>query len=591
MIRPARRLAVACMAAMIVSGCSSIPRSSEPEVVRTLAIASEAAPIAGPSADEPPDSIVRQFIRYSATNVGDRPDASYASARSFLAPDSSGKTWQPGPPTEVVILRPDYQLEFDPSSNAITLTGVQTGRLDPTRAYFPMSRNDFRLVLQMRKVSGIWRIDNPPSELVITQDEFARNYQRQTLFFLNRTGTALVPDPRYVLLGQSAPVRASRLVNLLLAGPSATLAGAVRSQASGAALRSTVTIDPQTGYVKVDLTGIQVSTPQARLQLAAQFAHTLAPVAEGVVILVDGTPLDPQVPYYTEQSTQSLNPDQVPGSGSLPLEPYYLDPSGRIISLADGKAMWGREGLSRSVIAASMSAANGTVAAISRDGAEMTLSIGRPLSYIPLSPVLQGPSLTTPTIDRSGSEVWVVQDGAGKPKVVRLTTTEPVGRQQIEAPELGALGPVTAFLLSPDGVRVAVVADRKLYLGVIVTADGAAGTPGVTRVTKLTQIAAGLSDVGPIAFASAGQLMVGARGSTGGLRVVHLVSVDGRQITGVTTQNITGDVTAIAVGSRTTYIAFENRVWMLQGNQQSGAWVSADPSRSVLTGSAPFVPR
>jgi len=68
------------------------------------------------------------------------------------------------------------------------------------------------------------------------------------------------------------------------------------------------------------------------------------------------------------------------------------------------------------------------------------------------------------------------------------------------------------------------------------------------------------------------------------------VSIDGRQRVAATKEGISNDVTAVAVNNTATLVAFQGRVWKLDGTFSAGQWISPDPSGQLVAGSAPFVP-
>lgn len=577
---------------MIVAGCSGIPASGPAQDIRPIEQPNAPVSLSAPPAGQPADSIVRDFISHATDTTQDvKAASSLAFARQYLTADASSR-WHPDS-SPVVVLRNDFRVEIG-EKNTVELKGVQIATLGVDHAYHAVPGRPYQLVLHLAKVSGEWRISDPPADLLVTETDFTNSYKERVVYFLNRTGTVLVPDPRYVILGPTPANRADRLVGMLLAGPSSTLAKAGKSatsQLGEASLRSPVTI--QDNLVRVDLKGVDLSGQGARMALAAQLAWTL--VSEGdVAITIDGEPLDPQIPTFSTTNTASFSPDRTPGSGNLTLDPYYVDPGGRVVSLA-GKAIWGSIGTSGSVVSAAMSAANGTIAAVSNapNGPGQELLMGKPLQYQNAEPVLAADTLTTPSIDRAGNEVWVVQDGATKPQVIRLTTSSPVTRQVIDAPGLAGKGAVTALVLSPDGVRVAVVADQKLYVGVINLSVPQPEDQATMSITDLVEIDPELGDVGPIAFRSAAELLVGAKvgSSSSGFRLLYQVSIDGQERNEVSSDGIFGDVTAVASGLDGTMLtAFDGRVWLLDGTPRSGQWISPDPRTAVVPGSSPFLP-
>lgn len=583
------RLSALLIALLLIAGCSNIPSSGPAQDFQTIDQPKGPESPSAPTPGQPADSIVRDFISHAADTSQDaKARSSLAVARQYLTAGAQ-KDWHPDA-SEVVVLRNDYRIEIG-DNHVAALKGTQIATLGADRAYHANRGKPFQQVFEMTKIDGEWRISRAPAKLLMTETDFRNNYYERVVYFLNRTGTVLVPDPRYVTLGPTLANRADRLVRMLLAGPSSTLAGPATSQLSKGSLRSPVTIDDK-DIVRVDLTDVDLSGQGARLALAAQLAWTLLSVGD-VAITIDGEPLDPQTPTYNTSNTASFSPDRKPGSGNLPLEPYYLDPAGRIISLTSGRAIWGKLGTSGSVVSASMSAANGTLAAVTSTSTGQELLIGKPLQVQNAEPVLAADTLTAPAFDRDGNETWVVRDGATKPQVIRATTTSPVTRAVVDAPGLVDKGPVTALVLSPDGVRVAVVADGSLYVGVIDVSEAPPGEQPVMSIAGLTEVDPQLQDVGPIAFRSAAMLVVGAKvgSSSSGFRLLYQVSIDGREQTAVSSSGITGDVSAIAVGLNGVMLAaFDGRVWQLQGSSESGQWVSPDPKAPVVPGSAPFVP-
>ncbi|MDQ2845646.1 MAG: LpqB family beta-propeller domain-containing protein [Actinomycetota bacterium] len=592
--------AVSLALLLFLVGCAGIPSSGEVHDVQTIGAApSQGAPV-GPISGQEPDLVVHAFIEAAAdTTLDAQAGKRFGVARQYLTTEASDK-WQVGDAsTPVIVLRDAYRADRGADDGSIKVSGTQIATLDAGGAYHAVAAKPYAMNLKLTKVKGEWRIENPPADLLITTTNFGKAYNYRTLYFLNSTGTVLVPDRRYLIVGATAAVRAGQLVDLLFRGPSSSLQQVVTSRlGAGVKLQSNVTVDDPTGDIRVALTNVDPSPP-ARQQLAAQLAFTLQ--TEGnVVITIDGQQLGTKA--FTVHDTQSFSPEQIPAGGpAVPLDPYYTDAQGRIVSLQTGQAMWGRLGHSGGVQSAAMSAANGTLAAVATTETGQELLIGRPLEYQNAVAVLPATTLTTPSFDRSGDEVWVVQDGATNPKVLQLTTSTPTGRQVVDVPGLTGQGPVTALALSPDGVRVAIVAGHRLYVGVIVsqppdsggsstTPPGSGGGSPTTSITGLVQIDPSLTNVGPIAFSSADGLLVGAKVASAVFVTLHQVSIDGSVDSPLTDTNITGDVTDIAVGNGQILVGFDGRVWKLDGSQSTGAWVSPDPQSLVVEGSTPFLP-
>ena len=162
------------------------------------------------------------------------------------------------------------------------------------------------------------------------QSDFATAFRQRVLYFLDRSGTVVVPDVRHVVIGQTPANRANRLISMLIGGPSSQLRrrGADPSSPRESALRSNPSVDPD-GVLQVDLTGVDVSTPEARRALAAQIVWTLSPTSPRIAITVDGEPLDPAQQVYTINSVSSFDPDRLAGTGQVASDPYFVTPDGR----------------------------------------------------------------------------------------------------------------------------------------------------------------------------------------------------------------------------------------------------------------------
>ena len=595
-----------------VAGCSGIPSSGPVTDVRQVGEVTEPAQPQAPEAGQLPDQIVRGFIEASA----DASNAPYASAQQFLTPQAQAE-WQPTQ-SPVTILDEPVRLDPDPEDpSTVTVRGTQVAVLDTDRSYRAMVPQAYERTFTLEPIDGEWRIADPPQEVILQQKDFSQAFRQRSVYFLDQAGTVVVPDLRYLEAALSPANRLTRLTNLLLGGPSTRLQGAVVTRlGKTAALLSNVTTDEQ-GVVHVDLTRVDASTTSAASGLAAQIVWTLYPDAKQVAISVDGVPLatgDPSggVPVYTMQSVESFDPDRIPSSASAPTTPWFIDPNGALVSLTDDmEPMWGKVGTgSYRVASAAMSAANGTLAAVTEGTAEdpeaRSLLLGRPLEHQPTTAVLVADSLTPPTFTRSGDKVWTVQNGVGqqvdgalvaaKPQIIEISTAANPTRQPVQGDELNGKGDVTQLVLSPDGVRVAVVAGNRLYVGVVVPANPDAlnaATGPAWAVDRLVEVAPQLSNVGPVAFASASLMIVGA--STGsGLRVLYQVGIDGQQLLRTTDNGFFGDVTSVATavgqtGQQPVLMSWGNRIYQLEGGWQTGRWI-APLDQPVVQGTGPFYP-
>lgn len=620
-------IGVILVTAALIAGCAGLPTDGAPQVVRQVADQSAATAPQGPTAGQQPEQIVREFIHASAMTEFDTAGESFVVARQFLTPSAASAWRADSGSTRIVVLADDFSAVPDPDDSAtVQITGRQIGEVQSDRSYQPVDSETYRATIRLERSDSVWRIATAPTDVLITRSDFTTALRQRMVYFLDATGRVVVPDVRYIPNSHTPELSVNRLMDLLLRGPSSQVEGAARTQLGpGAALQSNVRIDPA-GIAHVDLEGVDVSTPAARQALAAQIVWTLDPDVQQIAIAVNGLPLtlgspggatpttsppadDVDVFSLASGTVANFNPDAVPGSAQAVSDAYYID-GGVILRLSDSTPMWGSVGTgSVHVISAALSAASGALAAVARDpdGGQQLL-VGRPFDHQPMVTALKATTLTPPSFTRWGYAAWTVQNGATQPEVYQMSVASGAPTwSRVSAPGLAALGSVTALELSPDGVRVAVVADGKLYLGVITamtdeTADassGAGGTAGSDRnamtVTGLHELRPDLTDVGPVTWDDSSNLLVGAKVSSSAHRTVFQVSVDGQSVEAVTTAqvfgDVFGDVEAIA-SSRSglpMLIAFGGRIWQLQDSRTSGRWVPPD-GRNWMSGAMPFYP-
>jgi hypothetical protein len=197
-----------------------------------------------------------------------------------------------------------------------------------------------------------------------------------------------------------------------------------------------------------------------------------------------------------------------------------------------------------------------------------------------LAPVLAGGSFTDPSTAGTRAEVWTVRDGT---EVVRL----PAGGspQTVSATSMATLGPATAFQLSPDGVRAAVIVQGvdggQLYVGTVVRDQDA------VSFQDLRSVAPTVRQVVDVAWRNAGLLMLLATDPGTGRTVPYAVGVDGWDLNGTTTSGLPGQPTAVAAApGRQPLISANGTMWQLAG----GNWVTLVRGEEPRPGTAPFYP-
>jgi hypothetical protein len=449
--------------------------------------------------------------------------------------------------------------------------------VDPHGVFAVGAGQVFTRTFTLQQVSGQWRITNPPAGLVLLEPDFERLYDERNAYFVDPTGQRLVPDPRYLITGEAQP---TALVERLLDGPAGNLAPGVRNPLAGAQLRRAVTITPTA--VTVDLTGVGTQPAAVLSEMCAQLVWALDQLSlHDVEVLVDGEPvaLDGVPTVQSTDDWEAFDPDTVPASGAG----HYLD--GGALRTTDGKPVPGPAGTGAYALTAAAvlldhrNGAPAQVAGTTTAGGTATLLVG-PYGGA-LAPVLTGGTFSPPSVTATRSEVWVVRDGT---EVLRV----PVGgqAQTVATPTLPGLGRATRLVLSPDGVRAAVVVDGPagptLYVGTVVRSpDG-----GVSLV-QLTAITPSLSQISDVAWRTSGSLLVLSGDPAQGRTVPYTVRVDGFGVDEVPTAGLPAPPTAIAAApGRQALVSAGTSIW----EQVGGTWVTLLPGQAPLPGGAPFYP-
>jgi hypothetical protein len=578
-VKRSRRLAVvAAVLSTLLAGCSTVPSSSPTVQITQLAEPTDTAvgiePL-GPEAGATPEEVVRGFIDASASVVRNHPVA-----RQFLG----GKAVDEWSDKDgVTVISQDYApVQTQPGT--VELTGTLVGTVDERGVFTVGTGTVYTRSFTLSDDSGEWRITDPPDGLLLLEPDFARTYDRVDAYFLDPTGTRVVPDPRYLVTGEAQP---NALVERLLDGPSSSVAAGVSNPLAGAALRSTVSVSGSTATV--DLTWPDDVTQATLAAASGQLTWTLCQPELGlqsVIVLRDGQQLDlPGVPLM-QQNTEdwaALDPDAAPVGA---VGHYLADGGLRLAtdgSPAPGPAGTGVYGLVSAGISVDARTSQlgltvGVSTTPSPTGAPATLLAG---SYGgDLTPVLSGNSFTDPTTAGTRTEAWTVRDGA---EVVRL----PAGGspQTVSATTLAGLGRATTFQLSPDGVRAAVVIQGtqggQLYVGTVVRDEDA------VSVRELRSIAPTVHQVIDVAWRNAGLLMLLAGDPSTERTVPYSVGVDGWDLTSTTTSGLPGTATAVAAApGRQPLVSADHTMWQLAG----GTWVTLVRGEEPRPGSAPFYP-
>ncbi|MGH3413255.1 MAG: LpqB family beta-propeller domain-containing protein [Marmoricola sp.] len=367
-----------------------------------------------------------------------------AAARSFLS-DRARSVWQPNGGTIV------YQASnVQRTRHGVGLRLSDAHRLDSRGGWRAGPTHNQTLHLRLVREKGQWRIDNPVDALIVSAETFQSQFTPFNLYFYDRNGRVLVPDPVYVPRGEET---ATNLVHGLLAGPDPRLAPAVRNAfPTGTNLDLSVVVTDN-GIADVPLSNqVLKLSPDEVGRAIIQLARTLraVPGIHRVRMTVGGQTL------AMPDGRTSVSVDE-----GVEFEPTGVGASHQVIGIRNGRVVTlghgvgqpiagplGRHGYALRSLALDRS--GGRVAAVAADGSTVFVSSQTPRQET--HRVFEhGNNLLRPMYDLYG-RLWLV-DRTPNGAVVHVLR----GRRDRVVRFPGISGQdVDAFSVSPDGSRLAV---------------------------------------------------------------------------------------------------------------------------------------
>jgi hypothetical protein len=363
--------------------------------------------------------------------------------------------------------------------------------------------------LRIEEIDG-W----PKGQLLLSDEALSYYYEAQPIYFWDTTNSLLVPDLRYVPLTINPDQRANLKLNWLLNGPSPWL-GQVQRLQSGIKPEKDV-LSEDSGALQVSLSaeanvGGQDAVRHLMIQLQWSLLDTNSSFS-GIDLRIGGQPAG-NVPNDFRNYNYSYSYRAGPVRYDITKEGVVVDAAGTIVAWL-GKDNTG-------VQSAAISADASLAAVVRQSGGRYVLQLfhsasqgaSDPLvsSFAPLGrpSFVPGPSLNgaNPTAQ------WVLVPSDGR--LLAVSTTD--GSVTDAAPTLSG---VSAAVVSPDGRRVAVIANGELYVASLVI--GGDGTLTVGSQGRF--ILNGLLTAGSVAWTSESWLAVAG---TSGAPALWRVTADG----------------------------------------------------------------
>jgi Lipoprotein LpqB beta-propeller domain/Sporulation and spore germination len=447
--------------------------------------------------------------------------------RQFLTEDAAA-SWAPGAGTQIYAASPELE-QVD--SDTVRVDGRLRATLSELGTWTTPSPGERRVSreFRLRRVHGEWRITDPAPGLLLPEYDFERYYGAYSLYFFDPALRVLVPSPVYLPEGTQT---ATLLLRGLVRGPTEWLGGAVRSLVppTDAADLSVPVTDEGVAQVQLGPAARGLGATE-RGRLAAQLAWTLrqVPDVDTIRVTVNGAPLPLEAGDNTIDVDTGAEFDPTDAAAAQTLYALRADRL-ETVDLKRGKAtpVGGRFGSGDVPVRTYAVERSGqTVAAVTQDGTAVEVApLGADDSQVWLSRAtsLLGVQWDIHdllwAVDRtsSGTRVYVMRDGR----------VEPVALPG-DAPD-----DVTAFALSRDGVRLAVVQGSgdasRLLVGRVVRPTDDSLRISVDRWREVVTGGTSLSRFVDVAWQSPTELTVVGEETLGSAQV-FTVSVDGSTVT------------------------------------------------------------
>ena len=484
--------------ALALTGCAEIPTSGDPEIVKAEGAPAQSEPVVrviaqGPRPGDGQISIVSGFLEASGTT-----EEGFATARKFLTQSGSVR-WKASGIT--IYDESQYSL-VERSDDRVVLTTTTVGQVDEQGVYLaePAERS-VQVIFQLTQVEGDWRIDELPSGLLVSRQDFEREYLQRDNYFIAKPPrtSVLIPDPIYAPRTQTSP---TARVEALLRGPSRWLAPVAMSAApTGARLAEPVNVLSGVALVRLTPESIPIEEVERDLMLA-QIVMTLTQDPEITQVEVRGVGADPlslDDPNSTVLRRQDVTP-YLPADLRPPSSPAYF--------LRDGVAYTAGEITTQGPFAPETELAelavapgnSGLIAGISVD--RTTLWTARVDEPKRLTVRVRGEELRSLSFDGDGN-LWVLDGENAQTAVRRFPPAGPGLRVELNGFESRQ---ITRLRVAADGVRLALllstVEGAQVYLAqALESAEG-------LRVVAPRRVAPTLFDPRSVDWADPGHLLV-----------------------------------------------------------------------------------
>jgi hypothetical protein len=299
-------VAAAGAAALLLSACATVPDSGPVQAGKVALTVGGQNPDYLQLIPVPPKplwsavQVVEGFLAACASFANN-----HAVAREYLDP-AQRKSWNPGWAVTVVgAPKVGKAVNLAPHSGApysqeeqVTATGEKLATLTNTGQYRGTTGSS-TYSFHLFRIAGQWRIDNPPSRLLLTESDFERVYAPRNLYYLASPAPprgALVPDPVFVPQQATSATLANKLATALLQKPQGWLKDGVTTAFPPGARLLRATLNDGTATINLGGKAAQASQYQLNYMIS-QLVWTLAgrsfasSAVQAVELEINGHPL------------------------------------------------------------------------------------------------------------------------------------------------------------------------------------------------------------------------------------------------------------------------------------------------------------
>jgi hypothetical protein len=572
-------LAAVVLLFALLAGCVQVPIAGPIEKVEGQQDGCQSCvnvEVAPPAAGDDPGQIVEAYLRATSNY-----QPNYSVARQFLT-KAAAERWRPEDGVSIY-----HRGSPRVNGEKVTLDVPLVGSLAADRTYTAETRR-FKWDFDVIQEDGEWRINRPPKGLMVAEYSFNRFYQAYQVYFVGN-GTSLVPQRIYLPTLRSPANVASALMTALLGGPSRWLKPAVTSSIPMNTSLSvgSVTITNSIAEVPLSEAVLALSDTQRSL-MAAQIVYTLkqASGVKGVLITVNQQ-------RFRVQESDPMSMVIAIDAFSRDIDPVPFVSGDQLYAVRDGKvhsviatgdkpdlkAIDGTLGEREFGVGSLAVSVTGTdLAVVTRDGTGLRRA---PTATGEVTTLASGLSdLLRPQFTRYG-ELWAVGTHKGRQMMWLFTADQEIKNTDeemehpgivVDAPVLNH-GEITAFRISPDGSRMALVRQTKAgsELGLARVIRGEKVTVDGWRPIDLTQTGGTqVTQIADLAWLDANELLLlGAATKDAAMTPVR-VTADASRITVEGGEPANWGARQLAVLRRPTttiVVGAEDKTWRDEGSQ------------------------